>query len=197
MTRRVVWLLLLASFALSSMGMNCGGSTGGGGGGGGTGGVGGAIDEIAQWIGLWSDDAARGSRRPPEFEIPPPPAVALPKVATQLGNAVRQSEPPLTALRARAWGEEMQTATEHTQSVLCEWFGWYVEDPTERPVQGSTEFFLRFVKSGLEVELNSPPSQDVEEAVELFRNAIAHGQSEAEDVRNASIAAACSTPLGS
>lgn len=193
MMRRAVGSLLLALFALSSMGLNCGPPPPPSGGGGG---AGGAIDELARWVGLWSDDAARGNRRPPKFDIPPPPEVRLPAVATQIGTDVRKSEPPLSALRARVWDEDAQTATEYTQSVLCEWFGWYVEDPTQRPLQGSDEFLLRFVKGGLEVNLRSPPSQDLEEAIDLFRNAIARGQTEAEDVRNASIAAACSIPVG-
>jgi hypothetical protein len=151
---------------------------------------------LAQWVGQWSDDAARGRRRPPEFDIPPPPVVELPTVATQIGDTVHESAPPLAAFRARVWNEDTQTAAEYTQSVLCEWYGWYVEDPTERPVPGSDQFFARFVNAGLKVELHSSPSQELKDAVELFRNAIERGQGELEDVRNASIAAACSAPLG-
>jgi hypothetical protein len=191
--RPVATALLLPLLVLPTAGFSCGG---GGGAGGGGGGGGRAVDELARWVESWSDDAARGTRRPPKFDIPAPPTVALGATATQLGAEVARAEPPFSRLRARVWNENTQTATEYTQSVMCEWFGWYVEDPAERPVPGTDAFLVQFAKSGLKVVLKSPPSQELREAAETFRKAIERGQNSAEDVRNGAIAAVCAIPVG-
>lgn len=178
----ILWVIL----ALVSI-TGCGGPGGGGG-------VRSGADELAEWVGRWSDDAARSQRRPPNFEIPAPPAVTLPPVATQIGDDVSRAEPPLAGLRGRAYNETTQQAAEYTQAALCEWFGWYVEDPATRPVPSGEQFLFLFASGALQVELARPVAQEVREAVELFRDAIERGQSLAEDARLASIAAACSVP---
>ena len=107
---RLVPLAILCVFAASTTG--CGGGGGSGGGGARSG-----VDELADWVGLWSDDAARSQRRPPNFEVPAPPVVTLPSVAKQIGDDVSRAEPRLAELRGQVWNETTQQAAEHTQSA--------------------------------------------------------------------------------
>jgi hypothetical protein len=156
-----------------------------------------AAQKLAEWVGLWSDDAARAEHRPPpKLEIPRPPVVALDAAATAIADDVKSARPALADLRARVWHEGTQQATEVTQGALCEWFSWYVEDPYHRTLPDSDTFLFLFAKGGLGVILRTPVEQEIRESVELFRNAIERGQNLAEDVRNEAMAAACSLPVG-
>jgi hypothetical protein len=193
MSRLVSLAILCVFFALATSITGC---IGGGGGGGGGGAARPGAEKLADWVGLWSDDAARGQRRPPNFEIPAPPEVTLPSIASQIGDDVSRAEPPLAELRARVWNETTQQAAEYTQGALCEWFGWYVEDPANRPVPSTEQFLFLFASGALKVELATPVEKEISDAVELFRDAIERGQNLAEDARFAAMAAACSIPVG-
>jgi hypothetical protein len=122
--------------------------------------------------------------------------VTLATAATQIGDDVGRARPPLADLRARVYNEDTLTAAEYTQGALCEWFGWYVEDPANRPVPDSERFVFLFASGALKVRLGSPVEKQIKDAAELFRKAIQRGQGLVEDARNASIAAACSVPVG-
>lgn len=192
MSRLVPLAVLCVFSALAASITGCGGGGGSGGGGARSG-----VEELADWVGLWSDDAARSQRRPPNFEVPAPPAVTLPSVAKQIGNDVSRAEPPLAELRGQVWNETTQQAAEYTQSTLCEWFAWYVEDPATRPVPSSEQFLFLFASGALKVELATPVEKEIRDAVDLFRDAIERGQSLEEDARFAAMAGACSLPLRS
>lgn len=185
-------IVLCLLFAFATIGASCGG------GGSSEKPVLSAAEKLAEWVGLWSDDAARAERRPPlKLEIPRPPVVALDATATAIAADVKSARPTLADLRARVWNEETQQATEVTQGALCEWFSWYVEDPDHRPLPDSQTFLYLFAKGGLEVELGTSDAQEISDSVELFRNAIERGQNLEEDLRNEAMAAACSLPIGS
>lgn len=123
--------------------------------------------------------------------------MTLATAATQIGDDVGRARPALADLRARVYNEDALTAAKYTQGALCEWFGWYVEDPANRPVPDSDRFVFLFASGALKVRLGSPVEKQIKDAAELFRSAIQRGQGLAEDTRNAAIAAACSVPVGS
>lgn len=188
--RRIVpTILLCLLFAFAASGLNCGG-------GGGKKAAESGAEQLAKWVGGWSDDAARGERRPPTFDIPTPPAVTLATAATQIGDDVGRARPALADLRARVFNEASPEAVEYTQGALCEWFSWYVEDPANRPVPDSERFVFLLASGALKVRLGTPVEKEVKDAAELFRKAVQRGQGLVEDTRNAAMAAACSVPVG-
>jgi hypothetical protein len=197
MRQLAISIVICLLFAFVTAGAKCGGA-GGGGGGGEIGKAGeSAAQKLAEWVGLWSDDAARGQRRPPpKLNIPAPPAVTFAAAAAHIGEDVGRASPPLADLRARVWNEGTQQATEYTQAALCEWFSWYVEDPVNRPVPDSETFLFLLARGALKVDLAIPVENEIRDAAELFRNAIERGQNLTEDTRNAAMAAACSVPVG-
>jgi hypothetical protein len=151
-------------------------------------------EKIAEWMGSWRHEADAGTKRPPDFRIPSPPAVALSASAQRARDDVASASSTFAALREQVYGEDSEAA-ESTKEVMCSWFGWYVEDPTHE-VPDETAFLQVFLESGLKVTLRSPPSQQLDEASKLFRDAIIRAKGDPSDTRrNEVIAAACSIPI--
>jgi hypothetical protein len=151
-------------------------------------------EKLAEWVARWSDDAAHGTKRPPTFHIPRPPPVVIGGAASDYGRSVGRSVATLAEQVAEAYRESPEQARAFTKEVLCEWFGWYVQDPN-RVVPDSNEFASLLTSAGLKVTFHGgPPPQQVRESADLFRDAIVNAQSETQEVRNAAIAAACSIP---
>ena len=169
-----------------------------GGGGGGASREGGAVksvvEQLAEWVGLWSDDAERGVRRPPSFEVPAPPPVVLASAATRIQEDVVTAAGPLAALRGRVWKEDAETAANYTKETLCEWFAWYVED-RQHTVPTADDFVFFFAKAGLKINLSVPVSKELQDASDLFRSSILRAKDEDDQGRNAAMAAVCSLPF--
>jgi hypothetical protein len=163
--------------------------------GGGGGGLKTAADRVAEWTAKWKEDPAFRIGRPSKFHIPPPPAIKLEAEASKARNDLTEASRPFETLREQAYDETSEHAGEYTKEVICSWFSWYVEDPTHT-VPDEATFLGILLKAGLQVTLRAPPSQQVQEAAGLFRNAIlrAKGNS-SEAARNEAVAGACSIPL--
>ncbi|HEY4809924.1 MAG TPA: hypothetical protein VIH71_02595 [Solirubrobacteraceae bacterium] len=154
-----------------------------------------AAEQAAEWVSKWKDDRPIHVGYPSKFRIPPPPVIKLGAQASRTRNDLAEASRPFEALRELAYKDTSEHAGEYTKEVMCSWFSWYVEDPMHT-VPDEATFLEIFLKAGVEVTLRTPPSQQVEEASALFRNAIlrAKGNS-SEAARNEAIAAACSVPL--
>lgn len=142
-----------------------------------------AAQAIDDWVRAWRGEV-RISQRPNRFSVPRPPTVALPTVADDLGRNVEYA--------ANRFSDYIEVAYDETKNVFCTWFAWYVE--TGHTVPDHEEFQELLLRYGFGLVLNRPPSQQFQDAVELFRTSIENAQSEGEQVRNAAIAAACSIP---
>jgi hypothetical protein len=161
------------------------GCGGGGGGGGGGGAVKPATSALDEWIRSWSSRPKSGPR-PNRFTIPAAPVLELPTVADDLGRTVDDA--------ATTFSNDTGLVAREVKGVFCHWYGWYLKTGTTVPSQ--EEFPGLLLEYGFGRVFTSPPSQRLLGAVESFRAAIERGQNELEDVRNASIAAACSAPTG-
>jgi hypothetical protein len=149
-------------------------------------------EKVAAWVARWKNDAALGGELPSRFR---PPKIGLSMAAVTTKHDVTEASGPFEALRHEVYGENSEQAARYTKEVLCNWFGWYVEDLTHAVPDEST-FLGILLESGLKVALRAPPSQQIQEVNTLFRNAILRARGSTGDAsRNEAIAAACSIPL--
>lgn len=146
-----------------------------------------AAEKIAEWVAQWSDDVNRNKARPNEFEIPAPPAVALPSAADNIARDVHNSARDF-ATSPDFGGDDL----EQTQDVFCTWFDWYLE--TGELVPDEVEFRGLLVRYGFNHVFTQPVSTQLRDAVERFRLAIERAQNEAEATANAAAAGVCSIP---
>jgi ornithine carbamoyltransferase len=154
-----------------------------------------AAKETAEWISKWRDGPAVRAGHPTGFRIPPPPAIKLETAASETKNDLTEASHPFETLRKQTYDETSEHAGEYTKEVICSWFSWYVEDPSHT-VPDEATFFKILLESGLKVTLRAPPSQQVQEATVLLRNAILRAKGNSSEVtRNEAVAAACSVPL--
>jgi hypothetical protein len=143
-----------------------------------------AAQVLDDWARTWGDDVVDSAGRPTRFAIPRPPQVQLPAFAAQLERDVDVS--------AAVVSRYLRLGYEHTRSVYCYWFGWYVE--TGNAVPSPEEFPALLLRYGFGVVAPDPPPQQVVGAIELLRGSIERAQSGEQAAMYAATAAACSLP---
>jgi hypothetical protein len=139
------------------------------------------VGSFDDWMRSWRGQVRPGLR-PNHVTIPVPPSLEIPSVADDLGRTVDDA--------ADTFSDEVaEFGYAETRRVFCQWYGWYLE--TGQTVPSESDFPALLLRYGFGRVFTTPPSLRLRGGIESFRQAIERGQTEVEDVRNASIAAAC------
>jgi hypothetical protein len=175
--------IALLVLVLNGVGLTIG-CGGGGGGGRGASHAGEVAQTIESWVRSWSGKVHSAPEPPTSIRLPSPPKVTFGESADQLAAQVDDSVSSLSSA--------FQTNYDQTKSVLCTWFGFYID--TGQPVPSQGEFEQLVLQNIFGRVFPAGPPQQIRNAIELFRGAIEQAQTEDQAGQFLAAAAVCSVP---